>query len=101
MHPSLSALTDSAFSINTLRKYAINPLSFTHHQYKDLIKLAGDIIRTRDIKEYKTHIGKVKSHTGVPHSDEPDTAAHTVVEGYNESDIVFNHTDPFVGGLRI
>ena len=32
---TLSILTDSAFSINTIRKYAIDPLSFIHHPTKN------------------------------------------------------------------
>ncbi len=31
---TLAILTDSAFSINTIRKYAIDPLSFNHHPHK-------------------------------------------------------------------
>ena len=97
---TLSILTDSAFSINTLQKYAIYPLSFIHHPHKDLLKLADDIIRTRDTLEYKTHIGKVKSHTGVTHHDEADEVARSVVEGHTKPDKIFTGTDPSVWGLR-
>jgi ribonuclease HI len=78
---TLSILTDSAFSINTIRKYPIDPLCFDHHPHKELLQLADDIVRTRDNISYNTHIGKVKSHTGVTHNDEADTAACGVVEG--------------------
>jgi hypothetical protein len=44
---TLSILTDNAFSINIIRKYAIDPLSCIHHPHKHLIYLADDIIRTR------------------------------------------------------
>ena len=43
---ALYILMDSAFIINTLRKYVIDPLSFVHHPHKDLLKLANEIIRT-------------------------------------------------------
>ena len=78
---TLSILTDSAFSINTIRKYAIDPLSFNHHPHKELLQLADNIIRTRDNMGYTTHIGKVKSHTGVTHNEEAYAAARDVVEG--------------------
>ena len=97
---TLSILTDSAFSINTIRKYAIDPLSFDHHPHKELLHLADDIIRTRDNSGYSTHIGKVKSHTGVTHNDEADTAARGVVDGQKTPDIIFTDADPPIRGLR-
>ncbi len=60
---TLSIVTDSAFSINTIRRYAIDPLSFIHHPHKHLLQLADNIIHVRDNMGYRTHIGKVKSHT--------------------------------------
>jgi ribonuclease HI len=97
---SLSILTDSAFNIKTIRRYAIDPLSFTHHPHKHLLQRADNIIHTRDDMGYKTHIGKVKSHTGVTHNDEADTAARDVVEGRKTPDITFSDADPPNGGLR-
>jgi ribonuclease HI len=96
----LSILTNSAFSINTIRKYAIDPLNFNHHPHKDLLQLADNIIRTRDNMGYITHIGKVKPHTGVTHDDEADTAARGVVEGQKTPDIIFIDADPRIRGLR-
>ena len=49
---------------------------------------------------YKTHIGKVKSHTGDTHSDEAETTARYVVEGHKTPDITFTDADPPIGGLR-
>ena len=46
--PALSILIDSVFSINTLLKYDIDPLSFIHNPQKNLLKLADDVIHTRD-----------------------------------------------------
>jgi ribonuclease HI len=61
---SISILTDSAFSINTIRKYAIDPLSFQYHPHKHLLQMADNIIHTRDNSGLTTFIGEVKSHTG-------------------------------------
>jgi ribonuclease HI len=97
---TLSILTDSTFSINTIRKYAIDPLSFNHRPHKELLQLADNIIRTRDDMGYITHIGKVKSHTGVTHNDEADTSARGVVEGQKPPDIFFTDADPPIRGLR-
>ena len=89
------------FNINTIRKYAIDPLSLIHHPHKDIIKLADGIIRTRDNTGYKTYIGKVKSHTRVSHNDKADTAARNVVESHQERGILFTDADPHIGrGLR-
>jgi ribonuclease HI len=66
---SLSILTYSAFNINTIHRYAIDPLSFDPHHHKHLLQLADNIIHTRDNMGYNTRIGKVKSHTGVPHNE--------------------------------
>jgi ribonuclease HI len=64
---TLSIIIDSAFGINTIRKYAIDPLSFMYYPHKHLLQLMDNIIRTRDNMRYKTHIGKSKithgSHT--------------------------------------
>jgi hypothetical protein len=49
---------------------------------------------------YKTHIGKVKSYTGVTHNDEADTTTRNVIEGHKIPDIIFTDADPSVGGLR-
>jgi hypothetical protein len=49
---------------------------------------------------YNTHIGKVKSHTGVKHNDEADTAARGVVEGQKTPNIIFTDADPLIRGLR-
>ncbi len=51
-NPTLYVLTNSVFIINTLKKYVIDPLSFIHHQHKDLLKFADDIIHTRDTLAY-------------------------------------------------
>ena len=97
---TLSILTDSAFNFNTIRKYAIDPLSFNHNPHKELLQLADNIIRTRDDMGNNTHIGKVKSHTGVTHNDEADTAARGVVKGQKTLDIFFTEADPPIRGLR-
>jgi ribonuclease HI len=97
---TLSILTNSAFNINTIRTFDIDPLSFNHHPHKELLQLADNTIRTRDNKGHTTHIGKVKSHTGVTHNDEADTTARVVVEGQILPHIIFTDADPPVRGLR-
>jgi len=89
LHQTLSILTNSAFDINTIRKYNIDPLSFIHHPHKHLLHLVDNIIRTRNNMGYKKHIGKVKLHTGVTHNDEADTTARNVVEGHKTPDMIF------------
>ena len=49
---------------------------------------------------YITHIGKVKSHTGVTYNDEADNAARGVVDGHKTPDITFTDADPPIRGLR-
>ena len=48
---------------------------------------------------YITHIGKVKSHTGVTYNDEADAAACGVVEGQKTPDIIFTDAYPRIRGL--
>jgi len=64
---TLPVLIDSAFGINKLQKHAMDPLSFIHHPHKDLLKLADNIIHTRDTLEYKTHIVNL-NHTRESHT---------------------------------
>jgi len=61
----LSILTDSSFCINTVRNYTIDPASYNNNLHKDLLHLTDQLLRTREMKHLKTHIGKVKSHTGI------------------------------------
>jgi ribonuclease HI len=80
---TLSILTDNAFNINTIRKYAIDPTLSA--STTTLTKNSYGVRTTSSAQEitlgYNTHIGKVKSHTGVTHNDEADTTARGVVEG--------------------
>ncbi len=85
---------DSAFGINTLRNYALNPLRYTHHIHKDLLLYASNIMKARVEKGLTTHIGKVKSHTGVTYNDAADTGACGVVGGDILPDITFTTADP-------
>jgi len=48
---------------------------------------------------FKKHVGKVKSHTGVTHNEEADTAARNVVEGNKLPDILFTDAEPPIGGF--
>ena len=48
---------------------------------------------------HSTHVGKVKSHTGVTHNDEADTTARNVIEGHKTPDIIYIDAKPPVRGL--
>ena len=98
--PQIQILTDSAFNINTLRNYGIDPLCYAHHPHKELLCKANGLIKVRDKKGLLTHIGKNKSHTGVTHNDGADAGARRVVSGDTLSDIIFTIVDPPIGGLR-
>jgi len=98
---TLFILTDIAFNIYNLRNYSLDPHNFIHYQHKDLIHLADNIIHTRDELGYTTHIGKVKSYTGVTHSYEAGAGARSVAEGTKTPYIIFKAADPPIGGLRI
>jgi hypothetical protein len=96
----IQILTDSAFSINTLRNYAIDLLRYAYHPHKEFLRQANALIKTRDENGLLTDIGKVKSHTGVTHNDGADAGAHGVVDGDTLQDIMFTSADPPIGGLR-
>jgi ribonuclease HI len=96
----MSILTDSSFFINTIRNYTIDPAAYNQHMYKDLLQLTNQLLKDRDHKQPKTHIGKVKSHTDVEHNETADKAARAVVDGANLPGITFEEADPPIGGLR-
>jgi ribonuclease HI len=100
-NPSLSILADSAFSINNLRNFSSQRHAFHHHQHKELFKLADNIGRERDLKGYTTHIGKIKSHTGVVCNDAADESARNVVDGKTRPDITFVEADPHRGSAHM
>ena len=96
----LKILADSSLCINTIRNYTIDPASYKRHLHKDLLNLTDQPLRARDLKQLKTHIGKVKSRTDIEYNEAADTAARAVVDGKAPPDITFDETDPPVGGLR-
>jgi hypothetical protein len=79
--PFLQIHAISAFTINTMRNYALNPLRYVNHLHTDLLRYANDLSKIRDDKGLTIHIGKVKSHTGVTYNDEAGTYACRVVDG--------------------
>jgi ribonuclease HI len=68
----LIILTDSLFCRNTIRNYTIDPASYKNHSHKDLLNLTDQLLRVREIKQLKTHIGKVKSHTDIEYNEATD-----------------------------
>jgi hypothetical protein len=61
---------------------------------------ANNHIQIREQLGLTTHIGKVKSHTGVTHNDGADAGARGVVDGDILPDITFTYAGPHIGGLR-
>jgi len=90
----VSILTDSSFCINRIRNYTIDPAAYKQHLHKDLLKLTYQLLRYREFKNLKLHIGKVKSHTDVRHNERANKAARAVFEGEVEPDTTFEETDP-------
>ena len=93
-------LTDSLFCIYSIRNYIHNPYRYRHHLHKDLIKATAELIKVRDDAGLATHIGKVKSHTGVIYNDAAYAAAKDVASQKMPANTVFDELDPPVGGLR-
>ena len=75
---TVKILTDNLFCIYSIRNYIHNPYRYRHHLHKDLIKATAELIKVRDLAGLATHIGKVKSHTGVIYNDVADAAAKHV-----------------------
>jgi hypothetical protein len=96
----MSILTDSSLCINTICNYTIDPAAYNQHLHKDLLQLTNQLLKDRDRKQLKTHIGKVKSHTDVEYNETTDKAVRAVVDGENSPDITFEDADPPIGGLR-
>ena len=93
-------LTDSLFCIYSIRNYINSPYRYRHHLHRDLIKAVAELIRERDNAGLTTHIGKVKSHTGVAYNDVADAGAKDVATTKTTADTVFEEYDPPVGGPR-
>ena len=77
----MSILTESSFCINTIRNYIIDPAPYNQHFYKDLLQLTNQLLKDRNHRQLKTHIGKVKSHTDVEYKKKSDKAARAVADG--------------------
>jgi hypothetical protein len=98
--PQIQILTDSAFSINTLRNYAIDPHRYAYHPHKELLRQADAIIKMKDEFGLQTHIGRVKSHTGVTHNDGAYAGARGMVDGDTLPEFIFTSAEPPIGGLQ-
>jgi hypothetical protein len=96
----ISILTDISFCINTIRNYTINPAAFNQHLHKDLIQLTNQLLKYRESKPLKIHIGKVKSHTDVEYNETTDTSARAVVNGETTPNTTLEDTDPPIRELR-
>ncbi len=96
----INILTNRSFCINTIRNYTIDPAAYNQHLHKDLLQLTNPLLKDRDSKQLKPHIGKVKSHTDVEYNKTADKAARAVVDGENTQGITFEDADPPIGGLR-
>ncbi len=99
-YSQIQILTDSAFSRNTLRNYAIDPLRYAHHPHKELLRQANALIKSRDENGLLTYIGKAKSHTGATYNDGADAGARGVVDEDTLPDYIFTSSDPPIGGLQ-
>jgi ribonuclease HI len=96
----MSILTDNSSCINIIRNYTTYPAAYNQHLHKDLLQLTNQLLKDRESKQLKPHIGKVKSHTDMEYNETADTAARAVVDGENTTDITFEDTDPPIRGLR-
>ena len=96
----MSFLTGNSFCINTIRNFTIDPAAYNQHIQKNLLQLTNQLLKERDSKLLKTHIGKVKSHTDVEYNETADKAARAMVDGETTPDITFEDADPPIGGLR-
>jgi len=96
----MSILTNSSLCINTTRNYTIDPAAYKQHLHKDPLHLTDKLLRYRDSKQLKTHIGKVKSHPDVEYNQTTDKLARAVVEGERTPSTTFEQADPPIGSLR-
>ena len=96
----LRILTDSAFCILNISKFATCPASFATHTHLDLLRVVDDYLREREARQYLTRIGKVKSHTNIEYNDAADAGAKDVATGKVPPDIIFDEADPEMRGLR-
>jgi hypothetical protein len=62
-----------------MRNYALNPSRYHSHLHEAHLHLTDTLLRERELHGLLTHIGKVKSHTGVRYNDMADEAARAVV----------------------
>ena len=93
--------TDSAFCIYVIRNFITSPSSYEGYLHEDLLHLIADMLLHRESQQYYTHIGKVKSHTGIQYNEIADQTANKVATGETENpDIEFTQADPITTGLR-
>ena len=92
--PALRILTDSLFCIHCLRNYITRPSQYNDHLHRHLLEATAALVKARDDAGLLTHIGKVKSHTGITYNDEADETAKLVASGKAEPDMGFDEYDP-------
>ena len=95
----ISILTDSAFSINSIRNYCHTPRRYQNNVHKALLHRILDMLKFREDHGLTTHLGKVKSHTEVHYNDVADRGAKSVTLG-GTSDVIYSDDNPLTTGHR-
>ena len=95
----ISILTDSAFSINSIRNYCHTPHRYQTNTHRALLHKIHCILRDREVKGLSTHLGKVKSHTNIHYNEVADQGAKSVVMG-SAPDVLYSDDNPSTTGHR-
>ena len=75
LHQDVHIFTDSICSELQINKYLLRPEAFKFHTHRDLIQSISERTRDRAMAGGKTHIYKVKGHSGIRGNEMADATA--------------------------